>query len=208
KLEHIVALLGDTLRLDAAAVGPLAEVLLRKTDGNPFFLQQFLAALHEQKLLQFDAEHRRWTWQNAKVEAAVASDNVVALLVARIRRLSDTAREALNLGACVGHEFDLGTLSLINARPGSELMSGIWEALREGLLTPLDARSRFLTERPSEDDEISEVLVSYYRFQHERVQQAAYELLDGRERSKLHARIGRLLLGKAGTTPSDEALSE
>ena len=60
------------------------------------------------------------------------------------------AREALNLGACVGHEFDLGTLSLISQRPGSDLMSGIWEALRGGLLTPLDARSRFLAERPSE----------------------------------------------------------
>jgi len=207
-LEHIVALLADTLRLDAAAVRPLADVLLRKTDGNPFFLQQFLTALHEQKLLQFDADQRRWTWQTAKVEAAVASDNVVDLLVARIRRLSDTAREALNLGACVGHEFDLGTLSMITPRPGSELMSGIWEALREGLLTPLDARSRFLAERPSEDDEISEVLVSYYRFLHDRVQQAAYELIDAGERGKLHARIGRLLLEKAGKNPSEEALFE
>jgi predicted ATPase/serine phosphatase RsbU (regulator of sigma subunit) len=208
KLDHIVALLGDTLRLDAASVRPLAEILLRKTDGNPFFLQQFLTALHEQKLVQFDAERRRWTWQNVKVEAAVASDNVVDLLVTRIRRLSPTAREALNLGACIGHEFDLGTLSMISPRPGAELMSGIWEALREGLLTPLDARSRFLAERPSEDDEISEVLVSYYRFQHDRVQQAAYELIDAGERGKLHAQIGRLLLREAGSDPSDEALFE
>lgn len=208
KLEHIVALLGDTLRLDAAVVRPLAEVLLRKTDGNPFFLQQFLTALNEQKLLQFDAERGRWTWNTAKIEASVASDNVVDLLLARLRRLSDTAREVLNLGACVGHEFDLGTLSLITERSGGDLMSGIWEALREGLLTPLDARSRFLTERPSADDEISEVLVSFYRFQHDRVQQAAYELIDAGERGMLHARIGRLLLAKAGSAPSDEALFE
>ncbi|HEY7374178.1 MAG TPA: AAA family ATPase [Polyangia bacterium] len=208
KLEHIIALLGDTLRLDAAAVRPLAEVLLRKTDGNPFSLQQFLTALHEQKLLQFDAERGRWTWQTAKVEAAVASDNVVDLLVARIRRLSATARDALILGACVGNEFDMGTLSLISERSGADLMAGIWEALREGLLTPLDARSRFLAERPSEDDEISEVLISYYRFSHERVQQAAYEQCDAGERGKLHARIGRLLLSKAGENASDEALFE
>jgi predicted ATPase len=208
KLEHVVALLGDTLRLEAAAVRPLAEVLLRKTDGNPFFLQQFLTALHEQKLLQFDADRGRWTWLTAKIEAAVASDNVVDLLVARIRRLSDTARDALTLGACIGHEFDMGTLSLISQRSGAELMSGIWEALREGLLTPLDARSRFLAERPSEDDEISEVLISFYRFLHDRVQQAAYELCDAGERGKLHARIGRLLLAKAGETAGDEALFE
>jgi len=209
KLEHVVALLGDTLRLDAALVRTLAEVLLRKTDGNPFFLQQFLTALYEQKLLQFDAERGRWTWNTGKIEAAVASDNVVDLLLARLRRLSDTAREVLNLGACIGHEFDLGTLSMVTERSGSDLMSGIWEALREGLLTPLDALSRFLAEKPSDDDdEISEVLVSYYRFQHDRVQQAAYELIDADARGKLHARIGRLLLSKAGATPSDEALFE
>src|SRR4051812_2172985 len=169
KLDDITALLADTLRLDGAAVRPLAEILVRKTDGSPFFLQQFLTALHEQKLLQFDAEHGRWAWINSKVEAAVASDNVVDLLVARIRRLSDSAREALTLGACIGQEFELGTLSQISERTGSALMAGIMEALREGLLTPLDARSRYLAESPSEDDEISEVLVSYYRFLHDRV---------------------------------------
>jgi predicted ATPase len=205
-LDHIVALLGDTLRLDAAAVRPLAEILLRKTDGSPFFLQQFLTALHEQKLLQFDAERGRWTWINGKVEAAVASDNVVDLLVARIRRLSDTAREALTLGACIGQEFDLGTLSQISERTGSALMAGIMEALREGLLTPLDARSRFLAESPSEDDEISEVLVSYYRFLHDRVRQAAYDIVDAEQRGRAHAKIGRLLLAQAGTEPSDDRL--
>jgi predicted ATPase/serine phosphatase RsbU (regulator of sigma subunit) len=206
KLEHIVALLGDTLRLDAAAVRPLAEILLRKTNGSPFFLQQFLTALYEQKLLQFEVERGRWTWINSKVEAAVASDNVVDLLVARIHRLSDTAREALTLGACIGQEFDLGTLAQISERTGTALMAGIMEALREGLLTPLDARSRFLAESPSEDDEISEVLVSYYRFLHDRVRQAAYDIADTAQRGRAHAKIGRVLLAQAGKEPSDDRL--
>ena len=54
-IEHVVSLLVDTLRLEAETVRPLATVLLRKTDGNPFFVQQFLGALHEQRLLRFDA---------------------------------------------------------------------------------------------------------------------------------------------------------
>ena len=111
-------------------VSPLAEILLRKTDGSPFFLQQFLTALYEQKLLQFDTERGRWTWINSKVEAAVASDNVVDLLVARIRRLSDAARDALTLGACIGQEFELGTLSQISDRTGAALMAGIISASR------------------------------------------------------------------------------
>ena len=102
--------MGDTLHLDAAAVRPLAEILVRKTDGNPFFLQQFLTALARAAPARFDAERGRWTWDDARVEAAVASDNVVDLLVARLRRLSDVAREVLTLGACIGQEFQLGAL--------------------------------------------------------------------------------------------------
>ena len=205
-IDDIIALLGDTLRLDAATVRPLAEILLRKTDGSPFFLQQFLTALYEQRLLQFSPELGRWIWNSANVEAAVASDNVVDILVARMRRLSDMAQDALTLGACIGQEFDLGTLSQISERSAAELMGGIIEALREGLLTPLDARSRFLAENPSEEDEISEVLVSFYRFLHDRVRQAAYEIVDLDKRSKLHAKIGRLLLSQAGAEPSDDRL--
>jgi predicted ATPase/serine phosphatase RsbU (regulator of sigma subunit) len=205
-IEHVVALLGDTLRLDDATVRPLAEVLLRKTDGNPFFLQQFLTALHEQQLLRFDAERARWVWDDARTEAAVASDNVVDLLVARLRRLSEGTRQALTLGACVGQEFDLGTLARLGDRPAAELSAGLWEALREGLLVPLDASYRFLAEAPRADEELGEALTSRYRFLHDRVQQAAYEIFGERERGETHARIGRLLLANANGEPTDDTL--
>ena len=208
QVEHVVALLGDTLHLDAATVHPLAEILVRKTDGNPFFLQQFLTALRDQRLLEFDAERGRWVWDDARVHTAVASDNVVDLLVARLRRLSDVAREVLTLGACIGQEFELGTLSLIAARPSSALTAGIWEALREGLLVPLDASYRFLAEGDKAGDEVGEALMSGYRFLHDRVQQAAYELIDPGERAKIHARLGRHLLGTAGAEPGDDKLFE
>jgi predicted ATPase/serine phosphatase RsbU (regulator of sigma subunit) len=204
----VVALLGDTLRLGGPAVRPLAEVLLRKTDGNPFFLQQFLTALAEQQVLKFDAELGRWTWDDARIEAAVASDNVVDLLIARLQRQSEAARQVLTLAACIGQEFDLATLSLIWDRPRAELTPALWEALREGLVIPLDGSYRYLAEGPTADDDLAEALSSRYRFLHDRVQQAAYELVDEGERAKIHARIGRLLLDKAGGEPNDEGLFE
>jgi predicted ATPase/serine phosphatase RsbU (regulator of sigma subunit) len=203
--EDVVTLLGDTLRLEADAVRPLAEVLVRKTDGNPFFIQQFLGALAEQRLLRFDAGAGRWIWEDAKVEAAVASDNVVDLLIARLRRLSPDARRVLNLAACVGQEFDLRTLTLISERSRGELAPGLWEALREGLLIPLDGSYRYLAEGSRADEEL-ESLDSSYRFLHDRVQQAAYELLDADARAEVHVRIGRLLLSQAGSEPEDDRL--
>ena len=145
-------------------------MLLQKTAGNPFFLQQFLTALSAQQVLAFDGRRGRWSWDEAQVSAAVASDNVVDLIVARLRRLSDGAREVLTLGACIGREWSLGMLSDVAGRPGADLRAGVWEALREGVLVPLDASYRFL------GDELGDTGESRFRFLHDRVHQAAYEL--------------------------------
>jgi predicted ATPase/serine phosphatase RsbU (regulator of sigma subunit) len=207
-LQAVSALVSDTLRLDADTVASLVAALLRKTNGNPFFLQQFLTALAEQEVLRFDPAARRWTWDAAGIEAAVASDNVVDLLIARLRRLPDTARQVLTLGACVGQEFDLATLSLIWQRPIGDLTTGLWEALREGLVIPLDASYRYLAESARADIDLGEALHSRYRFLHDRVQQGAYELVGQDERAQIHLRIGRLLLGDTDGEPSDESLFE
>jgi predicted ATPase/serine phosphatase RsbU (regulator of sigma subunit) len=206
-LDHVVELLADTLHLDAAAVRPLAQILIRKTDGNPFFVQHFLGSLHEQRVLRFDGAAGRWSWDDAKIEAAVASDNVVELLVARLRRLSPEVQQVLTLAACVGQEFDLGTLALASQRTRAEVGPGLWEALREGVLVPLDGSYRYLAEGSRTEEDL-ESLDSSYRFLHDRVQQAAYELLDANQRSEIHARIGRLLLSQAGSEPDDETVFE
>jgi predicted ATPase/serine phosphatase RsbU (regulator of sigma subunit) len=207
-LDHVVDLLGDTLRLDPVTVRPLAQILVRKTDGNPFFVQHFLGSLHEQQLLRFDVEAGRWSWDDARIEAAVASDNVVELLVARLRRLSPDVQRVLTLAACVGQEFDLATLSLISQSTRTQLASCLWGALREGVLIPLDGSYRYLEEGSPADEEL-ESLDSGYRFLHDRVQQAAYELLDATKRNEIHLRIGRLLLAEAnGADPDDETLFE
>jgi predicted ATPase/serine phosphatase RsbU (regulator of sigma subunit) len=207
-LEAVTGLVADTLRLEPVKVAPLAATLLRKTNGNPFFLQQFLTALAEQQLLRFDATARQWIWDDARIEVAVAADNVVDLLVARLRRLPAAARRVLTLSACVGQEFDLATLSLIWQGPTADLTTGLWEALREGLVIPLDASYRYLAESAKANNEIGEAIHSRYRFLHDRVQQDAYELIEAGERSEIHLRIGRLLLGAPDGQPSDESLFE
>ena len=40
--------------------GTLAQLVKEKTDGSPFFVEQFLQTLHEQKLLQRDALTGQW----------------------------------------------------------------------------------------------------------------------------------------------------
>ncbi|MEH2147934.1 MAG: AAA family ATPase [Nostoc sp.] len=62
-LEPLSQLIAETLHRNADAARLLAELVLRKTEGNPFFVSEFLRMLHSENLLTFDAEDLSWPGQ-------------------------------------------------------------------------------------------------------------------------------------------------
>ena len=180
-LVDIGQLISDTLGSRSEDVLPLARLVLNKTDGNPFFVNQFLTALHKDGLLSFDSGERRWTWDLARIEGSVATDNVVEFMLAKLNRLAPPSRRVLRLAACIGHEFDRDTLAVIAEETPGDVAAHLREALREGLVIPLAA--------PEANPR--------YRFLHDRVQQAAYSLIDQASKQAAHLRIGRLLMARS-----------
>lgn len=178
KLADIGQLIFDTLGSRSEDVLPLARLVLSKTDGNPFFVNQFLTALHKDALLSFDSGGRRWTWDLARIEDSGATDNVVEFVLAKLNRLTPASRRVLRLAACIGHEFDRDTLAVIAEETPGDVAAHLRESLRDGLLIALDA------------PEVN----PRYRFLHDRVQQAAYSLIDQASKREAHLRIGRLLM--------------
>jgi predicted ATPase/GAF domain-containing protein len=179
-------------------VEPLARIVHEKTLGNPFFLNQLLQLLHKEKLVLFNASSGAFQWDLEQIRRAPATSNVVDLMVAQLMRLSEETRYVLSLAACIGHRFDLHTLSLIHGRSMVQTAHALWEALAEGFILPLDGDYRFVHDPGLKDgDELPANLSVSYRFLHDRVQQAAYQLTDEAERPALHLRIGRLLLERA-----------
>jgi predicted ATPase len=53
KLDYVTDLIAETLHSDTVSVKPLAELVIRKTKGNPFFVNQFLTTLYQENLLTF-----------------------------------------------------------------------------------------------------------------------------------------------------------
>jgi predicted ATPase/serine phosphatase RsbU (regulator of sigma subunit) len=204
ELAHVAELLGDMLGAGRERTLPLAALLLRKTLGSPFFLGQCLIALHKEGLLTLEAGV--WRWDLDTIERATVTDNVVEFMVARLRRLAPGTQDVLRLAACIGHTFDVEILRRISPAPAAAIADGLWEAIREGLVLPVDARGS--APDSADADELDYDLRTICRFQHDRVQQAAYELIGAEERPALHLGIGRLLLARAGGVPDDEALFE
>jgi PAS domain S-box-containing protein len=179
-LDDVDRLVADTLHCTRDAAHPLAQLVQEKTGGNPFFVIQFFAALGEEGLLTFDPEQAFWRWDVARIHAKGYTDNVVDLMVGKLKRLPETTQEALKQLACLGNAVEFATLVLVYEESEEEVHTALWEAARTGLILRLE---------------------SSYKFLHDRVQEAAYALIPAGERAAAHLRIGRVL---AARTASDE----
>ncbi len=201
--SQVTELLAETLRATPAAVAELAGLTHKKTLGNPFFVGQFLKALHTEGLVVFDAGARAWKWDAGGIDSKMVTDNVVDFMLAKLGELPAASRRLLELAACIGHEFDRETLCIISERAPAEVVASLWDALSLGLVLPLDANYRYDT-APDAVDAAS--LNARYRFLHDRVQQTAYSLVDRSNREAVHLRIARLILAARGGEPNPDEL--
>ncbi|MGC2855614.1 AAA family ATPase [Novispirillum sp. DQ9] len=205
----VKALLAEALGATPDSVAPLAQACLDKTRGSPLFLSRFLVSLHDRGLIAYDPEANAWGWDLEAVQALDITDNVVDLMVARIRDMGPTAQRVLQRAACIGPTFDLETLSTINDIGPAATLAQLWEALREGLVVPLgDAYHHFRQSDENAPPRGVPAREARFRFQHERVHEAAYILLSAGERALRHLNIGRSLLATLPPDALDDRLFE
>jgi len=201
--ESLVTLLTDTLQSAPESVCSLAGLVWQKTEGNPFFVHQFLGMLHHERLLSFDYGSHRWVWQLAQIEAQSITDNVADLMVRRLQQLPDATQELLRLAACLGSQFDLDTLSVVSKKSPADAFRALLPALDAGYVLPVSS-----IEVVARGSHLPCLAVDKCRFVHDRVQQAAHALIPASDRAALHLRIGRLLLDNLPLPRQAERLFE
>ncbi|HWM84739.1 MAG TPA: AAA family ATPase, partial [Kofleriaceae bacterium] len=184
-VDSIAQLVRDTLQPGAAA-NELAVLVHERTGGNPLFAAQLLEALHQAQLLSWSVE-RGWHW-DLRAIAAAATESVLDLMVARLRRLPPATQAATRLGACMGNLFHCEQLAAVMEQPESQVALDLDPALASGLLV-------------AGEEDGGEI-----RFRHDRVQQGAYSLIPEAEREGFHLTIGRLLLAGKESCPRGERL--
>ena len=193
--NHVATLLADTLYRPPKACRPLAELVVAKTNGNPFFVNQFLYTLEQEYLLTFHPERQHWTWDLPAIRALDITDNVVDLMLRRIGHLTEASQHTLRMAACMGNTFALAPLATVCEDDIMSTHQCLVPAIELGLLVPLtEIEEGLLTSKekrrvPSHEDTL---VFANLRFLHDRVQQAAYSLIPKADRPAAHLRIGRL----------------
>ena len=195
QLEHITQMVADTLHYNRLQCLSLSQLIQRKTNGNPFFIKEFITNLHAENLLFFNVKESRWKWDMLQIKSTNMTDNVVDLMIAKLRKLPPRIQNVLALAACLGSPFRLDILSLACDRPQHQVCQDLKAAIHWGLIVPL-----------SELDE--HLLIHSYGFGHDRIQQAAYTLIPAEQKSQTHARIGYLLLDSVSVETRDNHIFE
>ena len=187
KSTDVEQLTADTLLMEKNEISDFTELIIAKTGGNPFFINQFFEALYEEELIYFNNESGFWDYSIDGIKKKDITSNVVDLMISRLEKLPKRTQQLLSRAACIGNKFTLKTLSTIDN-------SEVPEAYR--ILFPADKAG--LIQRVSEVEQYGEgidtpLIVNEYRFLHDKVQEAAYRLIPESDRPQIHLESGMLM---------------
>jgi predicted ATPase len=183
--EFLDALLGTTVGAQhAAPLQTLKQLILDKTQGTPFFMEEIVQELIEQGVLVRDGV-------GARRAVPLPTDlhiptTVQGVLAARIDRLAPDEKALLQQLSVIGREFPLGLVRQVIPQPEADLYR---------LLASLQRRE-FLYEQPA----FPEV---EYIFKHALTQEVAYGTVLQEQRKLLHERTGQTLETIYRTTLSE-----
>lgn len=186
-LQECTQMLSDTLRQNG--VGELAQIILQKTEGNPFFIRQFLQTLYREKLLRYSEDATRWVWNIKDIEHENIANNVLDHLLQKIAYLSFEAKEFLKSASVIGDYFELEAISQLNKMEDTEVMKVAHELSSEGIVD-FDFSALNLTHSSQQD--LIHMMEGH--FVHDKIRQASYMMMDEEEKIEKHFSIAREFL--------------
>lgn len=163
---------------------PLAELINKKTGGNPFFVIQFLKNLYDNRIIELDPQSG-WNWDMKRIKNMQVTDNVVDFLSKKITDLPEKTQHILQICACIGNRFDLETLSVVSGKSIDDTLADITSTVQEDMVS---------------------LHGNMYKFHHDRIQEAVYSLIPDEEKALMHYKIGNNVLKKTNQENMNEKI--
>ncbi|WP_208343332.1 ATP-binding protein, partial [Aetokthonos hydrillicola] len=207
---QINKLVADTVKCSENLATNLSQLVYQKTQGNPFYTTQFLKALHQDKLIEFDFELGCWKCDISQINQQAVTDDVLAFMALQLKKLPESTQKILQLAACIGNQFDIATLAIVSEQSEVETSVCLWKALQEGLVLPISDVYKFYHGENNQQLPLKNInkQLAKYKFLHDRIQQAAYSLIPDDQKQTTHYQIGQLLLQQISLAARGERIFE
>jgi class 3 adenylate cyclase/tetratricopeptide (TPR) repeat protein len=151
----------------------LEEFILEKTEGIPFFIEEFIKSLRDLHII----ERKDNTYRIAKdIQTVTIPATIHDVIMARVDSLPERAKGVLQTGSVVGREFSHDLINRVMELPDQELLSHL-SVLKD---------SELLYERGIYPH-------STYIFKHALTQEVAYDSLLVKRRKEIHEEIGKAI---------------
>lgn len=175
----------ETTETPAEAPLELAQILHAKSSGNPLYFKQLVRSALRSGWIRLSPHRRAWEWDRDGIVALPGFEGQLDNLIENIHRLSPIVRNVMEAASCLGGTFSVEELHRLLSISREITAAALENAVQEGYMYPSDEEGAF-------------------QFAHDRIRQAAYQLLEDERRRELHLAAGRALQEKLG--PQDEQL--
>ncbi|MFN7972300.1 MAG: protein kinase [Acidobacteriota bacterium] len=164
----------------------ITRALERKSEGNPFYLAEYLRALVLQGDLARD-EGGRWhaSVGRQQVELLPIPSALLGLVAGRLDALGGDARHTLETAAVLGREVDVEILAPACELDEAALAAALWELARRHMLVEPNA--------------------GVLRFEHDKIREATLACLPAEELRRLHGRAAGAIASRQGADPDAQA---
>ena len=207
-LASVRAMVADTLCRPTDDTHSLADIVAEKTNGNPFFIAELLQRLFRNHYILFDHNIGKWIYDHKKIIDAKMTDNVIDLMIEKLNQLPETPLFLLKLASCIGDKVELKTLSVISKKSPVQIVNDLDEALKQRIIIPLSDDYRLVSHQEENGETVEEDFDLRFKFNHDKIQAAAYALLDDAQKEKTHLDIGRHLYHITAGETRDEKIIE
>ncbi|KAK1734958.1 putative ATPase [Skeletonema marinoi] len=165
----INTMVSETLCLSPRLTRSLSSIINHKTNGNPLFVSRLMISLGKEGLLRPSLSRRRWEWDKEKIQCRELPDDVVMFLKNSIRELPETVQLSMCTMSCFGASVDITFIQTLERAMQKTFIDDLDIAVEKGLLDKIGAQ---------------------YRFSHDRIQEATYNMMKDQYRRLLHFTYG------------------
>ncbi|NNK85387.1 MAG: hypothetical protein HKO91_07545, partial [Desulfobacterales bacterium] len=151
----------------------LEKLILEKTEGVPFFIEEFIKSLRDLQII----ERKKTKYHLTKdLQNVIIPSTIQDVIMARVDKLPEAAKELLQIGSVIEREFSYNLISHVAGLPEKELLSNL----------SILKSSEILFERGVYPETL-------YIFNHALSREVIYESVLSMKRRDLHKKIGNAI---------------